>query len=126
MRNSVSMALLAVVAMAGCKSKSQQWSGPLSVSGTSISSIGCRPDRADRITLYGDPSGWSIDLEPFEKDTGWNVIVNPPSGNADYLYKKDCTTFDIGFDDKSTLSGHFKVDCGSRLKADVTFTKCRE
>ena len=78
------------------------------------------------------PSSWSRSslglqfIEPFDKDTGWNVHVNPPSGNTDFVFKKDCTTFDIGFDDKSALSGHFKVDCGSRLKADVTFTKCRE
>ena len=117
------VALFALVT--GCKSKSQDWSGPLSVNGTTISSIGCRPDRS-RVTLYGDPSGWSIELEPFNDLSGWNVIVNPPSGNADYIYKKDCKTFDIAFDDQPSMTGHFKVDCGSRLKADVTFTKCRE
>lgn len=123
--NRLSTGLLAVLVAAGCGGKKADWSGPLSVGGTKLTSIGCKPKK-DGVTLYGDPSGWSIDLEPFDNDTGWNVIVYPPSGNTDFLYKKDCKTFDIAFDDKATSSGHFKVDCDSRLKADVTFTKCRE
>jgi hypothetical protein len=128
----VSTALLGavlVVVTAGCKSKSETWSGKLAVGDKQLSSIGCKPKGDNGLTLYTDEN-YSIDLEPWDDGKGWSGIVWPPSRNI-FTFQKGgngCSTFEVTLDDKVAISGAFKADCthSGGLKADVTFTKCRE